>query len=106
MAVSETTIEHPAKVLRVAYMLNELLGEARQAPLDDSGRRRLQEVTARSVREVAISLSPELLAELGDLDWLLGEEDLSPAELRIGQAQLAGWLAALSDELEGALSPG
>ena len=45
------TIAEPAKLLRIASMVRELLDETRQASLDESGRGRLADVYQRTVGE-------------------------------------------------------
>src|SRR5689334_6096997 len=42
-------IEQPAKVMRIANMIKQLLEEVRAAPLDDAGRQRLKEIHRRSI---------------------------------------------------------
>ena len=90
------TVEHPAKVMRIASMIKQLLDEVRQAPLDEAGRTTLREIYQTSVRELAASLSPDLREELARMTLPFADRD-SPTEpeLRIAQAQLVGWLDGL-----------
>lgn len=90
------TVEHPAKVMRIASMIKQLLEEVRQAPLDEPGRARLREIYKTSVEELATSMSPDLQDELErvTLPFAEGETPTEP-ELRIAQAQLVGWLDGL-----------
>ena len=48
---SAETITEPAKLLRIATMVRELLDETRQASLDAAGRKRLAEFYPRAVNE-------------------------------------------------------
>ena len=90
------TVEHPAKVMRIASMIKQLLEEVRHAPLDEAGRSRLREVYKTSVVELASAMSPDLQDELArvTLPFADGDTPTEP-ELRIAQAQLVGWLDGL-----------
>ena len=88
-------VEQPAKVMRIGTMTKQLLEEVRAAPLDEAGRRRLREIHASSIRELADGLAPDLRAELDRLTLPFGDGIPSEAELRIAQAQLVGWLEGL-----------
>ena len=90
------TVEHPAKVMRIASMIKQLLEEVRQAPLDAAGRLTLREIYQTSVRELAASLSPDLREELARVTLPFADRgNPSEPELRIAQAQLVGWLDGL-----------
>ena len=90
------TVEHPAKVIRIASMIKQLLEEVRHAPLDDAGRSRLREIYKTSVLELADSMSPDLRDELARVTLPFADGDTpSEPELRIAQAQLVGWLDGL-----------
>ncbi len=91
------TVEQPAKVMRIATMIKQLLDEVRQAPLDEASRSRLHEIYETSVSELAAGLSADLREELDRVTPPLGEETSPPTEgeLRIAQAQLVGWLEGL-----------
>jgi hypothetical protein len=95
-------IEHPAKLLRIASMIRELLEEVRQAPLDEGGRRRLRTVYERSLDELKDVLSEDLQKELDALSVPFGESP-SESELRVAQAQLVGWLEGLFHGIQAAL---
>ena len=98
------TVEHPARVMRIASMIKHLLDEVRQAPLDDAGRSRLREIYKTSVRELADSLSPDLREELARVTLPFAEGDTpSEPELRIAQAQLVGWLDGLFHGIQATL---
>lgn len=90
------TVEHPAKVMRIASMIKQLLEEVRHAPLDEAGRARLREIYKTSVLELADGMSPDLQEELArvTLPFADGDTPTEP-ELRIAQAQLVGWLDGL-----------
>src|SRR3982751_5838803 len=87
----EESITQPAKLLRIASMVRELLEQTRQASLDEPGRKRLADVYQRAVGELSEVLSPDLVEELGQLAPPV-EGLPTEAELRVAQAQLVGWL--------------
>ncbi len=88
-------VEHPAKVMRIATMVRQLLDEVRQASLDEASRARLRDVYETSVRELGEVLSPDLKDELGRLSLPFEADAPSDAELRVAHAQLVGWLEGL-----------
>lgn len=97
-------IEQPAKVMRVGSMIKQLLEEVRTAPLDEASRVRLREIHRRSIKELESGLAPELIEELERLSLPFTDETTpSDAELRIGQAQLVGWLEGLFHGIQTAL---
>ena len=90
------TVEHPAKVMRIASMIKQLLEEVRHAPLDEAGRARLREIYKTSVQELADGMSPDLQDELARVTLPFADSETpSEPELRIAQAQLVGWLDGL-----------
>ena len=95
-------ITEPAKLLRIASMVRELLDETRQASLDEAGRTRLAEIYHRAVGELTEVLSPDLQAELVDLAPPL-EGVPSESEIRVAQAQLVGWLEGLFHGIQAAM---
>jgi hypothetical protein len=99
---SAETITEPAKLLRIASMVRELLDETRQASLDEAGRKRLAEIYHRAVGELSEVLSPDLKEELGDLAPPL-EGVPSESEIRVAQAQLVGWLEGLFHGIQAAM---
>ncbi|MCU1676194.1 MAG: hypothetical protein JWM93_952 [Frankiales bacterium] len=102
--VAREFVEHPAKVMRIGSMIKGLLEEVRAAPLDDASRARLREIHASSIRELGQGLSPELRDELDRLTLPFGADEIpSDSELRIAQAQLAGWLEGLFHGIQTAL---
>ncbi|MGH9154609.1 MAG: proteasome activator [Acidimicrobiales bacterium] len=92
----DETVEHPAKVMRIASMIRQLLEEVRQAPLDEASRNRLREIYEKSVEELGHGLSTALRDELGrvSMPFVDGTTPSEP-ELRVAQAQLVGWLEGL-----------
>ncbi len=88
-------VEHPAKVMRIATMVRQLLEEVRQAELDEASRTRLRDVYETSVRELGEVLSSDLKAELGRLSLPFEADAPTDAELRVAHAQLVGWLEGL-----------
>jgi len=102
--VSRSTVEEPAKVMRIGTMIKQLLEEVRQAPLDERSRARLREIYETSVKELGEGLSDDLQEELDRLVSPFAEGEIpSDAELRIAQAQLVGWLEGLFHGIQAAL---
>jgi hypothetical protein len=99
---SAETITEPAKLLRIASMVRELLDETRQASLDDPGRARLRKIYDRSVGELREVLSPDLQEELDSLAPPM-EGIPSESEIRVAQAQLVGWLEGLFHGIQAAM---
>jgi Bacterial proteasome activator len=95
-------ITEPAKLLRIASMVRELLEETRHASTDDAGRKRLVEIYRRSIEELGGSVSPDLKEELEEL---LPPLDGVPteSEMRVAQAQLVGWLEGLFHGIQAAM---
>ncbi|MBM4442255.1 MAG: DUF2587 domain-containing protein [Candidatus Rokubacteria bacterium] len=101
-AENQEFIQQPAKLMRIAHMIKELLAEVRQAPLDDAGRKRLHQIHERAIGVLRETLSEELQQELSTLAMPLGS-DASQGEIRIAQAQLVGWLEGLFQGIQAAL---
>ena len=99
---SQETITEPAKLLRIATMVRELLDETRQASLDEAGRKRLADVYQRSVGELSEVLSEDLREELDSLAPPM-EGVPTESEIRIAQAQLVGWLEGLFHGIQAAM---
>jgi hypothetical protein len=97
-------VEQPAKVMRVANMIRQLLDEVKSAPLDEASRNKLKAIHEASIKELESGLAPELVEELERLT-LDFTDDTTPteAELRIAQAQLVGWLEGLFHGIQTAL---
>jgi Protein of unknown function (DUF2587) len=96
------TIAEPAKLLRIASMVRELLDETRQASLDEAGRSRLAEIYQRAVGELREVLSPDLQEELAELAPPLAGVP-TESEIRVAQAQLVGWLEGLFHGIQAAM---
>ncbi|HSL15326.1 MAG TPA: proteasome activator [Actinomycetota bacterium] len=101
-AKPQEAITQPAKLLRIASMVRELLEETRQASIDEPGRIRLREIYQRSVEELRVVLSPDLQEELAMLAPPI-EGVPTEAEIRVAQAQLVGWLEGLFHGIQAAL---
>jgi hypothetical protein len=96
------SITQPAKLLRIASMVRELLEDTRQASLDEPGRIRLRQIYERSIRELEDVLSDDLKEELSSLAPPM-EGVPTDAEIRVAQAQLVGWLEGLFHGIQAAL---
>jgi hypothetical protein len=97
-------VEQPAKVMRVANMIRQLLEEVKSAPLDEASRQRLRSIHEVSIKELESGLAPELVDELERLSLDFTEDTVpTEAELRIAQAQLVGWLEGLFHGIQTAL---
>lgn len=102
--VDETsTITQPTKVIRIASMTRAMLEEARQAPLDEAGRKRLLAIYERTLDELKEVMSEDLRSELDEIFLPLASEVPSESELRITQAQLVGWLEGLFHGIQASL---
>jgi hypothetical protein len=99
---SEEFIHQPAKLIRIGSMIKELLGEVRQAPIDEAGRKRLADIHDRALAALRETLSEELQQELNTLALPL-DSSASQSEIRIAQAQLVGWLEGLFQGIQAAL---
>jgi hypothetical protein len=99
---SQEFIHQPAKLIRIGSMIKELLGEVRQAPLDDAGRKRLTEIHERALTALRETLSDELQQELATFALPL-DGTPTQSEIRIAQAQLVGWLEGLFQGIQAAL---
>lgn len=99
------TVQDAAKLVRLSRMLGELLGELREAELDAGTVARLRAHVEQTANEVGDALSPDLHDELKRLRSLWTDESgVSQAELRIEQAQLAGWLEGVLQGIQNALA--
>ena len=95
-------ITQPAKLLRIATMVRELLEDTRQASLDEPGRIRLRQIYERAIGELEDVLSPDLKEELSSLAPPM-QGVPTDAEIRVAQAQLVGWLEGLFHGIQAAL---
>lgn len=96
-------VSEPTKLIRMASMTRAMLEEARQAPLDDGGRRRMAQVHSKSVDELRPILSEELQDEFNEIMIPLNNEEATESELRVAQAQLIGWLEGLFHGIQASL---
>ena len=95
-------VQRPAKLIRIAAMVKELLGDVRQSSPDEAGRKRLRAVYERALAELREGLSESLQQELDTLTIPL-EGTPSESEIRLAQAQLVGWLEGLFQGIQAAL---
>lgn len=100
---AEEFVQQPAKLMRIAAMVKELLGEVRQSTLDEAGRKGLQQIHQRALAALRETLSDELQHELEALTLPLDGTTPSQSEIRIAQAQLVGWLEGLFQGIQAAL---
>src|SRR5438477_12263625 len=84
----QETITEPAKLLRIASMVRELLDETRQTSLDEPGRKRLAEIYGRSVGELTDVLSGDPREELASLAPPIEDAVPTESELRVAQPPL------------------
>lgn len=88
-------VEHPARLLRIAHTIRSLLDEVRTTDLDEAGRERLAVIHRQAVDSLQEIVSENLVEELGEMELPMDEGIPSGGELRVVQAQLAGWLEGL-----------
>jgi hypothetical protein len=98
----QEAITQPAKLLRIASMVRELLEETRQASLDEPGRIRLRQIYERSIGELQEVLSSDLQEELATIAPPM-QGVPTESEIRVAQAQLVGWLEGLFHGIQAAL---
>ncbi|MBW3577678.1 MAG: bacterial proteasome activator family protein [Actinobacteria bacterium] len=103
---SDEEIEHPAKLIRIATMIQRLLVELREVELDEASRRRLVEIYNRSIEGLRDVLSDDLRNELSQMviHRLAAEDPPTPSELRIIHAQLVGWLDGLFEAVQASIA--
>src|SRR5919109_1921759 len=105
MDAEQSSIEQPAKLLRIAVMVRELLEEVRRAPLDENAREHLRDIHAKVLAELKTGLSGALAEELDRISMPLSQEGVpSDAEIRIAQAQILGWLEGLFQGIQAAIA--
>jgi len=100
----QAQVEQPAKLLRIAMMVRELLEEVRRAPIDDRGRAQLRSIYGRVVEELKSGLSEPLADELERVTMPLTAETPTESEIRIAQAQLLGWLEGIFQGIQAAIA--
>src|SRR6188768_4073282 len=101
-AADQEAVPQPAKLLRIATMVRELLEDTRQASLDEPGRIRLRQIYERAIGELEDVLSPDLQEELSSLAPPM-QGVPTDAEIRVAQAQLVGWLEGLFHGIQAAM---
>lgn len=99
----EPPIKEPTKIIRIASMTKAMLDEARLAPVDPAGRRRLLDIHERSLSELSEVLSDDVRAEFQEIFQPLTSDTPTESELRIAQAQLVGWLEGLFHGIQASL---
>jgi Protein of unknown function (DUF2587) len=95
-------VAQPAKLLRIASMIRELLEEVRKSSPDEAGRKRLRTIHGKALAALKEGLSDDLQKELETLTIPL-EGTSSESEIRLAQAQLVGWLEGLFHGIQAAL---
>ena len=80
-------VSQPAKLLRIAAMIRELLEEVRKSSPDEGGRRRLRAIYEKALATLKEGLSEDLQKELQTLTLPL-DGTPSESEIRLAQAQL------------------
>jgi hypothetical protein len=91
----QSEIHQPAKLLRIAHMVRTMLDEVGTTELDEPGRRRLADLHNHLLEELEEIVSDDLGKELAEVTTSLRDGTPSGPELRVAQAQLAGWLEGL-----------
>jgi hypothetical protein len=95
-------VSQPAKLLRIAAMIRELLEEVRKSSPDEGGRKRLSSIYDKALTALKEGLSEDLQKELETLTLPL-DSTSSESEIRLAQAQLVGWLEGLFHGIQAAL---
>lgn len=85
----------PAKAVRLADMIENLVQELHAAPLDDNARSRFLVMYHSTLIEVGSTLSDALLDELDRIQTNRLDADATFDEVRIAMTQLEGWLHGL-----------
>jgi hypothetical protein len=82
----------PGKALRLADMIDTLVKEIREAPIDEDARVRFFELYHATLIEIGSTLSDTLLDELARLQTANVTDRASCDELRLAMTQVEGWL--------------
>jgi proteasome activator-like protein len=102
---AQGSIEQPAKLLRIAVMIRELLEELRRAPIDEYARQHLRDIHSKVIAELKTGLSGALADELDRISLPLPQTGVpTESEIRIAQAQLLGWLEGLFQGIQAAIA--
>ncbi|HHC08424.1 MAG TPA: DUF2587 domain-containing protein [Actinobacteria bacterium] len=99
----QVDVSQPTKLMRIAAMTRAMLDEARQATIDEAGRRRLVKIYENTIEELKEALSDELREEVDAIFLPLQAEAPTESELRLAQAQLVGWLEGLFHGIQASL---
>lgn len=102
--VPREEVEEPARLVRIASTVQSLLHEVRTTELDEAARERLTDIHNRMVTDLSQIVSDELSEELEGLALEPEEGIPSGAELRVIQAQLAGWLQGLFHGIQASIA--
>jgi len=82
----------PGKALRLADMIDTLVKEIHEAPIDEEARVRFIQLYHATLVEVGSTLSDTLLDELARLQTANVNEAATCDELRLAMTQVEGWL--------------
>ncbi|MFP3900217.1 MAG: proteasome activator [Acidimicrobiia bacterium] len=100
---SQSAVTDAGELIRIGSMLRALIDEVREVSLDEPGRERLRSIHDRAIGAIKEVVSPDLADELDELTLPLGADTPSGPELRIAQAQLAGWLDGVFRGIQAAM---
>jgi hypothetical protein len=100
------TIEQPAKLVRIATMVQRMLNEVRDVDLDEASRKRLAAIYNRVVDELSEVLPGDLREELSAMviHVVTAEDPPSQGELQLVHAQLVGWLEGLFHGIQASIA--
>ncbi|MDX1658765.1 MAG: proteasome activator [Nitriliruptorales bacterium] len=97
-------IDQPTRLLRIAGMVKGLLQEVETTDLDEAARDRLTKIHRRALDMLADVMSDDLTDELERVAPEFTDDLPSGAELRVAQAQLAGWLEGLFHGIQASMA--
>lgn len=102
---SGEAVEHPTRLLRIASMVRGMLAEVQTTELDEAGRQQLADIHNRALGLLREVVSDDLAAELDDVALSELEDDPpTGSQLRVAQAQLAGWLEGLFHGIQASMA--
>lgn len=104
IALPGEAIAQPAKLLRIAGMLQRMQVAVGSITLDEAGRKQLAEIQVRALDALSEVLSEELSTELRGIFATVDRETPSESEVRIAQAQLVGWLEGLFQGIQASIA--
>jgi hypothetical protein len=93
----------PGKVVRLGAMVDAIVEELHDGPVDSAARTRVRDLYRTALIEVGSTLSDPLLDELAHLQPAHHVD--SDDDLRIVVAQLAGWIHGLRDGMASGAVP-